>query len=66
MEHVIETHDLDTYAYAHSQPKWDNSMDEEYQSLMKNKTRDLVPLLQGKNIEVLVGQQDEIHISWCY
>jgi hypothetical protein len=31
-------------------PKWENAMTNEYHSLMKNKTWDLVPQPQGKNV----------------
>ena len=50
MEHVLEACDVDTYANAHGHLKWENVMVDEYHSLMKNKTWDLVPRLQGKNV----------------
>ena len=35
---VLKAWDLDTYVDTHSRPEWENSMDEEYFSLMKNAT----------------------------
>jgi len=43
MEHVLEACDFDTYENAHGHLKWENVMVDEYHSLMKNKTWDLVP-----------------------
>ena len=50
MSCVIKTCDPHTYAYAHGQLECDNAIIEKLCSLMKNKTWDLVPQLQGKNI----------------
>ena len=44
MNWVLETFNPDTYVDAQGQPKWENYMDEEYESLMKNKTWELIPL----------------------
>jgi len=41
--YVVEVFNHDTYADAHHQLEWENSMTNEYQSLMKNQTWDLVP-----------------------
>jgi hypothetical protein len=35
MAHVLDACDLDTYANAHGQPKWDNAMDKKYNSFIK-------------------------------
>lgn len=50
MVQVLETGDLETYADAHDRPKWENPIVEEYNSLLKNKTWELVPCPQGKNV----------------
>ena len=40
---MLEACDLDTYVDTHGQPKWENDIDDKYQSLMKNQIRDLTP-----------------------
>lgn len=43
MDHVFKTCDVDIYVDAEGQPEWENAMSAKYDSLMKNKTWDLVP-----------------------
>ena len=50
MAHVLEECDLNTYANADDHSKWERVMAEVYHSWMKNKTWDLFPRLQVKNI----------------
>jgi len=47
---VLEACDLGTHVDAHGWLEWENVMVDEYTSLMKNKTWDLVPLLQWNNV----------------
>ena len=47
---AIKVCDPYTYVDAHCRPKWENTMAREYCSLMKNKTQDLVPQIQGKTV----------------
>jgi hypothetical protein len=58
MAHVLEACDLDTYANAHGRLEWENAMVEEYNSLMKNKTWDLVPFVRKECGEMSMGLQD--------
>jgi hypothetical protein len=50
MTHVLETCDPVTYSDAQGQPEWEQAMQTEMDSLLKNHTWDLVPRPQGKNI----------------
>jgi hypothetical protein len=50
MTHVLETCDLVSYSDAQGQPEWEQAMQDEMNSLLKNHTWDLVPQPQGKNI----------------
>jgi hypothetical protein len=50
MAHVLETCDPISYSYAQGQPEWEQAMQDEMNSLLKNHTWDLVPRPQGKNI----------------
>ena len=43
MGHVLNTCDLDTYANAHGLSIWENVISTENESLLKNKTWDVVP-----------------------
>ena len=43
MASVLEPCDLDTYVDAQGQLEWENAINKEYDSLMKNTTWDLVP-----------------------
>jgi hypothetical protein len=54
---VSETHDPETFAEASGHPDWDTAMNEEYCSLMKNDTWDLVPLPKGRKI---------VRCKWVY
>jgi hypothetical protein len=49
---VSETHDPETFAEASGHPDWDTTMNEEYRSLMKNDTWDLVPLPKGRKLVI--------------
>ena len=46
---VLDTHDLINYAYVKGQPKWEKAMLTQVDSLLKNRTQDLVRP-QVKNI----------------
>jgi hypothetical protein len=50
MTHVLETCDPVSYSDAQGQPEWEQAMQDEMNSLLKNHTWDLVPRPQGKNI----------------
>ena len=47
---VFDTCDTDTYVNAQGVPEWENVMTVEIDSLKKNKTWELFPQLQGKNV----------------
>jgi hypothetical protein len=49
---VSETHDPKTFAEALGHPDWDTTMNEEYRSLMKNDTWDLVSLPKGTKLVI--------------
>ena len=49
---VLENHDLETFAEALINPYCDATMDEEYHSLMKNYTWNLVPLPKGRKLVI--------------
>jgi hypothetical protein len=46
---VLKARDPKTYVDAHDRLEWDNTIVDEYHSLMKNDTWDLVPQLQINN-----------------
>jgi hypothetical protein len=48
--YMVQYFDLQTYSEAMINPLWEASMQEEYDSLLKNQTWDLVPLPPGKKI----------------
>ena len=50
MTKFLATDDPTSYAQAQGKPQWEQAMTVEYESLMKNKTWSLVPLLVGKNL----------------
>jgi hypothetical protein len=50
MTRVLETCDHVSYSDAQGQPEWEQAMQDEMNSLLKNHTWDLVPRPQGKNI----------------
>jgi hypothetical protein len=54
---VSETHDPETFVEASSHPDWDTTTNEEYRSLMKNDTWDLVPLPKGRK---------HVRCKWVY
>jgi hypothetical protein len=49
---VLETRDLETFAEASGHPDWVTEMNEEYHSLMENKTQDLLPLPKGRKLVI--------------
>jgi hypothetical protein len=57
LDQFLETCDLETFAEASSHPYWDTTMNEEYHSLMKNNTWDLVPLPKGRKL---------VRCKWVY
>ena len=50
MYHILKTCDPNTYEDAQGKYKWESAMVAEYDALMKDKTCDLVPQLQEKNV----------------
>jgi hypothetical protein len=46
----LGTHDPKTFENVSFHPNWDTTMHEEYISLMKNDTWDLVPLPKGRKL----------------
>ena len=50
MTKVLAIDDPTSYAQAQGKPQWEQAMIAEYESLMKNKTWSLVPLLIGKDL----------------
>jgi hypothetical protein len=57
MNRIFETCDIVSYSDAQGQPKWEQDMQDEMNSLFKNHTWDLVPRLRGKNI---------VKFQWVY
>jgi hypothetical protein len=54
---VSKTHDPEAFAEASGDPDWDTTMNEEYRSLMKNDTWDIVPLPKGRKL---------VRCKWIY
>ena len=50
MTRILDTCDPKSYSDAQGEPKWENAMQHEMDSLEKNHIWDLVPQPQGKNI----------------
>eukprot|EP00253_Pinus_taeda_P026530 PITA_26530 len=48
--HLVQSSDPQSYAEAAGHPSWESAMEEEYNSLHKNQTWDLVPLPSGRKL----------------
>ena len=57
MAQVFKNHDSETFAEASGNPYWDETMDEQYHSLMTNDTWDLVPLPKRRKL---------VRCKWVY
>jgi hypothetical protein len=57
MTRVMHVNYPQVFEEAQGQPEWDATMKDEYDSLLKNQTWELTPLLEGKNI---------IDCKWVY
>jgi hypothetical protein len=55
--YMVKCSDIETYSNAMGNPLWEETMQEEYESLLENQTWDLVPLPLGRKL---------VRCKWVY